>query len=72
MTKRLIEIEDELLQQARRALGTETIKDTVSTALQQAVHSSERRARLNQAALRRFAAAAQDLANDDVMGAAWR
>ncbi|HCO02055.1 MAG TPA: antitoxin [Actinobacteria bacterium] len=33
MTKRLIEIEDELLQQARRALGTKTIKDTVSTAL---------------------------------------
>jgi hypothetical protein len=29
LTKRLIEIEDDLLQQAREALGTETIKDTV-------------------------------------------
>jgi Arc/MetJ family transcription regulator len=72
MTKRLIEIEDALLEQARRALGTETIKDTVTTALQQVVHGSERRARLDDAALERFAEAAADLGDDEVMGAAWR
>jgi Arc/MetJ family transcription regulator len=33
MTKRLVEIDDELLDAARRAAGTETIKATVEIAL---------------------------------------
>ena len=72
MTKRLIEIEDDLLRQARDALGTQTIKDTVTTALRHAVHASQRRTRLDDATLQRFAAAAEDLADDEVMAAAWR
>jgi Arc/MetJ family transcription regulator len=72
VTKRLIEIEDDLLRQARDALGTETIKDTVATALRHAIHSSQRRTRLDDTTLRRFAAASGDLADDDVMTAAWR
>ena len=72
MTKRLIEIEDDLLQQARDALGTETIKDTVAIALRHVIHSSQRRTRLDDTTLQRFAAATEDLADDDVMTAAWR
>jgi Arc/MetJ family transcription regulator len=72
MTKRLIEIEDGLLEQARQALGTQTIKDTVTTALRQVVDSTERHTRLDDAALERFAAATADLGDDDVMAAAWR
>ena len=72
MTKRLVEIEDRLLEGAREVLGTSTIKDTVATALEQAIRSSERRTALNEAALRRFAAASRDMADDEVMAAAWR
>ncbi|BBY53927.1 DUF2191 domain-containing protein [Mycobacterium koreense] len=36
MTKRLIELDDELLETARRELGTDTIADTVRTALREA------------------------------------
>ncbi len=72
MTKRLIDIEDNLLEQARAALGTGTIKETVTIALQQAIRSRQRHTRVDDAALRRFAAAATDLGDDEVMGAAWR
>ena len=37
MTKRLVEIDDELLSRARAAAGTPTIKATVETALQRLV-----------------------------------
>lgn len=37
MTKRLVEIDDELLARARAAAGTETIKATVETALRKLV-----------------------------------
>ena len=37
MTKRLVEIPDELLERARGAAGTDTIKATVETALQMLV-----------------------------------
>jgi Arc/MetJ family transcription regulator len=30
MTKRLVDIDDEVLDEARRALGTRTLKDTVN------------------------------------------
>jgi Arc/MetJ family transcription regulator len=72
MTKRLIDIDDELLREAREALGTRTIKDTVTGALEQTVRSTERRTHLTEAALGRFASAAHDLADEEVMNAAWR
>jgi Arc/MetJ family transcription regulator len=37
MTKRLVEIDDDLLEQARSAAGTDTIKATVENALQRLV-----------------------------------
>ena len=37
MTKRLVEIDDQLLERARSVAGTETIKGTVETALQRLV-----------------------------------
>ncbi|HSO51351.1 MAG TPA: DUF2191 domain-containing protein [Actinomycetes bacterium] len=72
MTKRLIDIEDSLLEQARTVLRTNTIKDTVITALQQAVQSSRRLKDVDEAALQHFAAAAADLGDPEVMAAAWR
>ncbi len=72
MVKRLIDIEDGLLEEARQVLGTGTIKETVTTALVQAIRDSRRRAHLDDEALERFAALAEDLGNEQVMGAAWQ
>jgi Arc/MetJ family transcription regulator len=72
MTKRLIDIEDSLLEEARTALHTNTIKETVTTALQQAVQSSRRQANVDEVGLQHFAAAAADLGDPEVMSAAWR
>jgi Arc/MetJ family transcription regulator len=72
MVKRLIDIEDSLLEEARQALGTGTIKETVTTALVRVVRDSQRRAELDDAALERFAALAKDLGDEEVMAAAWR
>jgi Arc/MetJ family transcription regulator len=72
MVKRLVDIEDGLLEQAREALGTSTIKETVTAALRQAVRSSQRRARLDDVALQRFSSAAADLGDENVMAAAWQ
>jgi Arc/MetJ family transcription regulator len=71
VAKRLIDIEDALLEQARQALGTSTLKEIVRVALLQAVRSSQRRTRLDDAALQ-FATAAEDLGDPRVMGAAWQ
>ena len=43
MTKRLVDINDEILDEARRALGTTTLKDTVNESLRSAVQSCRRR-----------------------------
>jgi Arc/MetJ family transcription regulator len=72
MAKRLIDIEDGLLEEARQALGTGTIKETVALALREAVRSRRRRARLDDAALQRFSSAAADLGDETVMAAAWQ
>lgn len=37
MTKRLVDIDDSLLERARSAAGTDTIKDTVNLALERLV-----------------------------------
>ena len=42
MTKRLIDLDDDLLTQARRELGTTGVSDTVRLALQQAAAAAAR------------------------------
>lgn len=70
MTKRLVDIDDEVLEAARHTLGTVTLKDTVNTALRESVRSGRRRA-VSHVDLRAFAAAAEDLGDPDVMAKAW-
>ena len=43
MTKTLIDIDDDLLEAAREALGTTTKKDTVNTALREVLATQQRR-----------------------------
>lgn len=68
MGKRLVDIDDRLLEQARKVLGTATMKDTVNRSLAEVVKADLRR---------RHAARLADmdgLALDDaeVMDGAWR
>lgn len=70
MTKRLVDIDDEVLEAARHTLGTTTLKDTVNAALRESVRSGRRRA-VSLDDLRAFAAAAEDLGDPDVMAKAW-
>jgi len=72
MTKRLVDIDDALLGDARAALGTETYKDTVNQALLWAAR--QRRAPLQDTpdVLAAFATATVDLSDPDVKDAAWR
>jgi Arc/MetJ family transcription regulator len=72
VTKRLIDVDDDILESARHALGTDTIEDTVNSALRASVQAAERRQRVDVAALKRFAEASRDLLDDDVMNDAWR
>jgi Arc/MetJ family transcription regulator len=55
MAKTLIDIDNELLDEATRALGTTTKKDTVNEALRQAVETSRGRRRLALEDLQRVA-----------------
>ena len=43
MTKRLVDIDDEILDEARRALGTTTLKDTVNESLRNTVQVADAR-----------------------------
>jgi Arc/MetJ family transcription regulator len=70
MSKRLIDIDDGALAEAREVLGTTTIKETVNTALRDAVKAAVRRS-VDRAALQRFAAAARDLRSPEIMAKAW-
>jgi len=72
VTKRLIDVDDDVLEAAKQVLGTDTIKDTVNSALRASVQAAERRQRLDAEALKRFADASRDLLDDDVMADAWR
>jgi len=72
VTKRLVDIDDGTLDRAKLVLGTDTIKDTVNAALNETVRAAERRQHVDRDALKRFAAATKDLADDDVMREAWR
>ncbi|HWH35292.1 MAG TPA: hypothetical protein VNT56_08235 [Acidimicrobiales bacterium] len=70
MTKRLVEIDDKVLDDARRVLGTVTIKDTVNTALKEAAAAAHRRG-ISKEDLRRFTEACKDLGDPEVMAKAW-
>jgi Arc/MetJ family transcription regulator len=68
MTKRLVDIDDEALDAARKALDTRTIKDTVNAALRGAASLAAR-----QRHLARFAGdGLPDLRDPDIMAQAWR
>jgi Arc/MetJ family transcription regulator len=70
MTKRLVDIDDEILEQARAALGTTTLKDTVNEALHTTVQAHRRRA-LTAEDIERFVKATVDLRNPEIMAKAW-
>lgn len=71
MTKRLVDIDEEILTQAREALGTKTLKDTVNLALAETAARGAVRRALARDELRRFAEAAKDLGDPEVMARAW-
>ena len=70
MTKRLVDIDDEVLEEARRALGTTTLKDTVNQSLHSAVRE-HRRSQITREDLRRVGELLVDLGDPEVMAKAW-
>ena len=68
MTKRLVDIDDALLQEAAAVLGTSTMKETVNRALAEARDAALRRRHLQ----RLVDARGTDLADRRVMDGAWR
>lgn len=70
MTKRLVDIDDEILDEARRALGTTTLKDTVNQSLRNAAEASRRR-KITKEDLQAFVEATEDLRNPEIMAKAW-
>ena len=70
MTKRLVDIDDEVLEDARRALGTTTLKDTVNQSLHSAVRE-HRRTQITREDLQRIGERLSDLGDPEVMAQAW-
>ena len=68
MTKRLVDIEDDLLDEVRVLTGAATMKEAVNAALQEVIDSELRRRHLQ----RLEAGTGTDLADDEVMRDAWR
>ena len=68
MTKRLIDIDEALLEQARLATGATNTQDTVNTALRHTIEAELRRRHVQRLA----DLDGTDLADDEVMAAAWR
>lgn len=68
MTKRLVDVDDEKLQQVRMLLGTSTIKATVNGALEEVIALAARRHALLDPDLIAGSAA---LANDEHRRSAW-
>lgn len=68
MTKRLVDIDDDLLAEARVLTGAATMKEAVNAALQQVIDSDLRRRHLR----RLESGEGTDLADDEVMRDAWR
>ncbi len=70
MTKRLVDINDDILEEARRALGTTTLKDTVNESLRATVRAYKNRD-ITQEEIERFVKATVDLRDPEVMAGAW-
>ena len=68
MTKRLVDIDDDLLAEARVLTGASTMKEAVNAALQQVIDGELRRRHLR----RLEAGEGINLADDEVMRGAWR
>jgi Arc/MetJ family transcription regulator len=68
MAKTLIDVDEEYLAAAQRALHTKTKKDTVNAALREVAALAARRRDLR----RLVSGSLADLGDDDVMHAAWR
>lgn len=68
MTKRLINIDDDVLQEVTEILGTTTMTDTVNGALQEIINHQLRMAHLER--LRTMKG--MDLNNPEIMAGAWR
>ena len=68
MTKRLVDIDDDLLAEARVLTGAATMKETVNAALKQVIDSELRRRHL----WRLESGEGTDLADEEVMRDAWR
>lgn len=71
MTKRLVDIDDEVLEGARDVLGTKTLKDTVNESLRRTVREASQRRPMSDIDWDRFAEAAKDLGDPEVMRKAW-
>ncbi|MGI8777714.1 MAG: type II toxin-antitoxin system VapB family antitoxin [Acidimicrobiales bacterium] len=68
MSKRLVDIDDEVLDEATKVLGASTMKETVNRSLEAVVLSDRRRRHADRLqAMRNL-----DLANPRVMSGAWR
>jgi len=68
MTKRLVDLDDDLLDEARKLTGAATMKDAVNAALRQLVDAELRRRHLR----RLETGEGIDLADRDVMKGAWQ
>ena len=68
VTKRLVDIDDDLLAEVRVLTGAATMKEAVNAALQQVIDSELRRRHLH----RLESGTGTDLADDEVMRDAWR
>lgn len=71
MTKRLVDVDDDLLEQARQVLGTRTLKDTVNESLRDTVRAGARRRAITAADIATFVAASEDLRDPEIMAKAW-
>jgi Arc/MetJ family transcription regulator len=68
MSKRLVDIDDRLLEEAANVLGTDTMKETVNRSLAEVVRADRRR----QHARRLSTMEGLDLHKAEVMDQAWR
>ena len=68
MTKRLVDIDDELLEEATELLGASTMKEAVNRSLEEVVLAALRRRHAD----RLSTMSDLDLADPEVMAGAWR
>lgn len=71
MTKRLVDMDDDLLNAAQAVAGERTIKGTVKMALELLVSEQQRTERDLHERWSELGDALADLQDDDVMGRAW-